>query len=191
VEAIEVRSKERLPATKTVPEWLFRYGAVITIVGVIAYFSVVNEHFFTYSNLSDILRSISIVTFLALGVTFSLVVDGFDVSVGSTTSLATIAAASALVLHRQELLVALLIPLLCGVFVGLLNALLIVKLKLPDLLATLAVMYMVNGIQLTYSKGYSITKGCRLPSGNKPGASFLPLNSSARGSCSACRCRSF
>lgn len=173
MEAIEVRSKERLPATKTVPEWLFRYGAVITIVGVIAYFSVVNEHFFTYSNLSDILRSISIVTFLALGVTFSLVVDGFDVSVGSTTSLATIAAASALVLHRQELLVALLIPLLCGVFVGLLNALLIVKLKLPDLLATLAVMYIVNGIQLTYSKGYSIYEGMPSSVGEQTGR-FIP-----------------
>ena len=145
--------------THRLSQLLYRYGAVLTIGAVIVFFSIVNEHFFTYGNLTDILKSISIVTFLALGVTFSLVVDGFDVSVGSTASLATIAAASMLVLHRQELLVALLVPLLCGVAVGLLNALLAVKLRLPDLLATLAVMYVVNGIHLTCAKGYSIYEG--------------------------------
>lgn len=152
---------------------IFKYGAIVTIIAVVAFFSVVNEHFFTYSNLSDILRSISIVTFLALGVTFSLVVDGFDVSVGSTTSLATIAAASMLVLHRQELLVTLLVPLLCGVAVGLINAFLVVKLRLPDLLATLAVMYVVNGIQLTYSKGYTIYEGMPAAVGEQTGK-FIP-----------------
>lgn len=160
---------EKSSGQRLIREIAYRYGAIITIIGVIIFFSIVNEHFFTYSNFRDILRSSSIVTLLALGVTFSLVVDGFDVSVGSTTSLATIAAASALVLHRQELAVALLIPLLCGIAVGLLNAFLIVKIKLPDLLATLAVMYVVNGIQLTYTEGYSLYEGM-------PGATgkFIP-----------------
>nr|WP_276356557.1 ABC transporter permease [Cohnella sp. YIM B05605] len=152
---------------------LYRYGAVITILVVIAFFSIANDHFFTYANLSDILKSISIVTFLALGVTFSLVVDGFDVSVGSTTSLAVIAAASALVIHRQELFVAVLVPLSCGAAVGLLNAFLAVKLRLPDLLATLAVMYVVNGIQQTYSKGYSIYEGMPATVGHQTGK-FIP-----------------
>ncbi|WP_241254381.1 ABC transporter permease [Brevibacillus sp. SYP-B805] len=168
---IEQRKTNRV--NQPAAELAFRYGAVIIILGVIAFFSIINEHFFTYSNFSDILRSISIVTFLALGVTFSLVVDGFDVSVGSTTSLATIAAASALVLHRQELLVTLLIPLLCGILVGLLNAFLVVKVKLPDLLATLAVMYVVNGVQLTYTKGYSIYEGMPSSIGTQTGH-FIP-----------------
>ncbi|MBP2001605.1 simple sugar transport system permease protein [Paenibacillus shirakamiensis] len=153
--------------------YLFRYGAVLIILGVIAFFSITNDHFLTYSNLKDILKAISITTFLALGVTFSLVVDGFDISVGSTTSLATIAAASALVLHRQELLITLLVPLLCGIGVGLFNAFLVVKVKLPDLLATLAVMYIVNGIQMTYTKGYSIYEGMAGTGGEATGK-FIP-----------------
>jgi len=136
-----------------------RYGALLTILAVVVFFSIVNENFFSYQNLSDILRSISITAFLALGVTFSLVVDGLDLSVGSTTSLATITVAAALVLHRQELLLTLLIPLGLGIIIGLLNSFLIIKLKLPDLLATLAIMYAVNGVQLTYTKGYSIYEG--------------------------------
>ncbi|WP_237690862.1 ABC transporter permease [Paenibacillus caui] len=158
---------------KPLGAYLFRYGAVITVIGVVVFFSIVNEHFLTYNNLKDILKAISVTTFLALGVTFSLVVDGFDVSVGSTTSLATIAAASALVLHRQELFVTLLVPLLCGVAVGLFNAFLVVKVKLPDLLATLAVMYIVNGIQLTYTKGYTIYEGMALDNGAATGR-FIP-----------------
>ncbi|XID94747.1 ABC transporter permease [Paenibacillaceae bacterium WGS1546] len=169
----ELRLARGLRERIALPDWLFRYGAALTIAAVVAFFSVANEHFFTYGNLTDILRSISIVTFLALGVTFSLVVDGFDVSVGSTTSLATIAAASMLVLHRQELLIAILVPLLCGALVGLLNALLAVKLRLPDLLATLAVMYIVNGVQLTYSKGYSIYEGMPSAIGAQTGK-FIP-----------------
>lgn len=136
-----------------------RYGAILTIIAVVIFFSIINDNFFSYQNLSDILRSVAITAFLALGVTFSLVVDGLDLSVGSTTSLATMAAASALVLHSQELLVVLIVPLLFGVIIGLFNAFLIIKVRLPDLLATLGVMYVVNGIQMTYTKGYSVYEG--------------------------------
>ena len=139
--------------------FLYRYAAVGIIVLVIVFFGLTNENFLTFKNFADILRSVSISAFLALGVTFSLVVDGFDVSVGSTASLATIGAAAAMVYFRQEIAIALLVPLVLGVLVGLLNSFLIVKLRMPDLLATLAVMFVVNGIQLTYTGGYSIYTG--------------------------------
>lgn len=75
----------------------YQFSTIAIIIGVTIFFSIVNDSFLTYNNISDILRSISIVTLLAIGVTFTLIVDGFDLSVGSTASLATIAAASCLV----------------------------------------------------------------------------------------------
>ncbi|KHF27342.1 Ribose transport system permease protein RbsC [Anoxybacillus sp. BCO1] len=155
-------------------KFLYKYGTIIAIVVVISFFSITLDSFFTYANFSDILRSISIVTLVAIGITFSLIVDGFDLSVGSTVSLATIASASALVLHRQELFVALIVPLLLGVLVGLLNAFLIIRLRLPDLLATLAVMYIINGVQLTYTKGFSIYNDMPLPEGGTAPGKFIP-----------------
>ncbi|ACJ34363.1 ABC transporter permease [Anoxybacillus flavithermus] len=155
-------------------KFLYKYGTILAIVIVIAFFSFSLDSFFTYANFSDILRSISIVTLVAIGITFSLIVDGFDLSVGSTVSLATIASASALVLHRQELLVALIVPLLLGALVGLLNAFLIIRLRLPDLLATLAVMYIINGVQLTYTKGFSIYNDMPLPEGGVAPGKFIP-----------------
>ncbi|MBR3061930.1 MAG: ABC transporter permease [Exiguobacterium sp.] len=150
-----------------------QYGTLLAILGLIAVFTVTNDQFLTYANFSDIIKSVSIVSLLALGVTFSLIVGGFDLSVGSTASLATIGAAASLVLHRQELLVALLIPLVLGILVGLLNALVTIKFRLPDLLATLAIMYVINGIQLTYTKGFSIYDNMPIEGGTAPGR-FIP-----------------
>lgn len=158
---------------KRISSHIGQYGTLLAILGLIAVFTVTNDQFLTYANFSDIIKSVSIVSLLALGVTFSLIVGGFDLSVGSTASLATIGAAASLVLHRQELLVALLIPLALGILVGLLNALVTIKFRLPDLLATLAIMYVINGIQLTYTKGFSIYDNMPIEGGTAPGR-FIP-----------------
>ncbi|WP_433745442.1 ABC transporter permease [Falsibacillus pallidus] len=159
--------------------YLFKYGAAALMAAVLIYFSLVNSHFLTYGNLSDILRSISIVTLLALGVTFTLIVNGFDLSVGSTMSLSTVITASLMVWYELPIWVVILLPIVVGAAVGLFNSLLIVKLKIPDLLATLGTMYVVAGLHRTYTEGYSIYNHMPLiRGGNAPGSfysSFLWL----------------
>lgn len=145
----------------------YKYGALVFIALVILFFSLRNEYFFTTDNLLDILRSISILTFVAIGVTISLTVDGFDLSVGSTVSLTTVATATMMIWYELPLAVVLIVPLLIGAAVGLLNAFLIVKVRIPDLLATLAVMYIVSGIHKTYTKGYSIYNNMQFQDGTK------------------------
>jgi simple sugar transport system permease protein len=154
--------------------FLIKYGTLLVIGIIVLFFSAVNENFLTYGNFKDILRSISIVALLAIGVTFTLIVDGFDLSVGSTASLATVASAMMLVWFRQELFVALAVPLLLGLLVGLLNSLIVVKIKIPDLLGTLAVMYVINGVQLTLTKGYSIYNNMPLRDGTIAPGKFIP-----------------
>lgn len=141
---------------KSLFDWVYKYGTVAVIALVVLYFSLTNPYFFTYDNLKDILRSISIVTFVAIGVTFSLIVGGFDLSVGSTVSLTTVTAASMMVWYEQGPLLTLVVPIALSLLVGLVNAFLVVKIRIPDLLATLAMLYIVNGVHMTYSKGYSI-----------------------------------
>lgn len=155
-------------------DFSFKYGAILVIALVFIVFTVVNPNFLTYDNIADILRAISIVMFVAIGVTLSQIVDGFDLSVGSTVSLTTVVAATLMVWYQQPLWVVLLVPLALGVLVGLLNALLIVKIRIPDLLATLAVMYVVAGIHKTYTKGYSIYNNMQLEDGSKAPGKFLP-----------------
>jgi simple sugar transport system permease protein len=151
-----------------------RYGSLLAILAVIAFFSIVNENFLSYANLVDILRSISIVTLVAIGVTFSLIVGGFDLSVGSTVSVATVLSASLMVWHRQELLVAVAVPLLAGLVIGLINALLVVKVRIPDILATLVSLYVFQGIHLSYTQGFSIYNNMPMTDGTPAPGIIIP-----------------
>ncbi|MED4602658.1 ABC transporter permease [Paenibacillus validus] len=155
-------------------DYSYKYGALAVIAIVIAAFSLVNENFLSYDNMADILRSISIVTFVAIGVTFSQIVDGFDLSVGATVSLTTVVVATLMVWFQLPLIVVLIVPLLIGIVVGLLNALLIVKVRIPDLLATLAVMYIIGGVHKTYTKGFSIYNNMQMTDGTKAPGKFDP-----------------
>ncbi|KAB2328501.1 ABC transporter permease [Cytobacillus depressus] len=146
-------------------QFLFKYGAIALMIFIIIYFSMISDAFFTYGNFADILRSISIVTVLALGVTFTLVVNGFDLSVGSTMSLSTVVTASLMVWYDMPLWLVLILPILVGVLVGVFNTLLIVVIGIPDLLATLSTMYIVAGLHRTYTEGYSIYNHMPLTSG--------------------------
>lgn len=154
--------------------FLYRYGTLLVILLTVIGFSLANDKFLSYQNFTDILRSVSIITLLAIGVTISLIVGGFDLSVGSTASLATVTSAAALVLYRQETIVAILIPIAIGLLVGLLNSFFVVKVRLPDLLATLAVMYIINGLHLTFTKGFSIYNNMPLSEGGTAPGVFLP-----------------
>ena len=55
--------------------------------------------------------------------------------------------------------------LIMGAFVGLVNGLLIVKARVPDLLATLGMMFLLIGLQRIPTEGRSISTGMKLPSG--------------------------
>ncbi|KAB2329866.1 ABC transporter permease [Bacillus mesophilum] len=146
-------------------QFLFKYGAILLLVFIIIYFSMISPAFLSYGNFTDILRSISIVTVLALGVTFTLVVNGFDLSVGSTMSLSTVITASLMVWYDLPLWLVLCLPIVVGVLVGVFNTLLIVVIGIPDLLATLSTMYIVAGLHRTYTEGYSIYNHMPLTSG--------------------------
>lgn len=167
MQAVEKKSlpKTGSSAKERAIQFLFKYGAIALLAFIILYFSTISDAFFTYGNFTDILRSISIVTLLALGVTFTLVVDGFDLSVGSTMSLSTVVTASLMVWYEMPLWLVLLLPLLVGVLVGVVNSFLIVVVGIPDLLATLSMMYIVAGLHRTYTEGYSIYNNMPLTSG--------------------------
>ncbi|WP_044642725.1 ABC transporter permease [Risungbinella massiliensis] len=154
--------------------FLYKHGTLLVILLTVVIFSLSTEQFLTYQNFTDILTSISIITLLAIGVTISLIVGGFDLSVGSTASLATITCAAAMVWYRQETLVALLIPIAFGLIVGLINSLFVVKIGIPDLLATLGVMYIINGFHLTITKGYSIYNNMPMSDGSIAPGKILP-----------------
>ncbi|WP_232486753.1 ABC transporter permease [Pectobacterium parmentieri] len=138
---------------------------LITVVALIALFGLASDNFLDPYNIINILRSIAIVTVIAIGVSISLSVGGFDLSVGSTASLANALVISLFVWHGFGTTGAIVLTLLLCTLVGLFNAFLIVVLKIPDMLATLASLFVIQGVAMTYSYGGSITQNMVLPNG--------------------------
>ncbi|MFO1445639.1 ABC transporter permease [Bacillus sp. Bva_UNVM-123] len=162
------------PVQKTVPtkkgfelfEFLYKYGTIITIFVLIAIFAITNPSFIQGANIVNILRSISIVTIIAIGITISLSVDGFDLSVGSTVSLANAVVISMFVWFSQNLFVAVLAAIGAALVVGAFNSFMIVKVRIPDMLMTLATMFIIQGIALTYTKGATVSQNMILSDGS-------------------------
>ncbi|UYA59969.1 5-methylthioribose ABC transporter, permease protein [Pectobacterium sp. F1-1] len=158
-------SNGALPFRHYVFEFLYKWGMLITVVALIALFGLASDNFLDPYNIINILRSIAIVTVIAIGVSISLSVGGFDLSVGSTASLANALVISLFVWYGFGTTGAIILTLLLCTLVGLFNAFLIVVLKIPDMLATLASLFVIQGVAMTYSYGGSITQNMVLPSG--------------------------
>ena len=150
---------------KTITHFSIRYGFLIIMVLLFIFFSITRPVFISASNLFSILLGITIYAILALGETFPLIVNGMDLSIGAVASLSVMISSYCMVILELKGYYAIIICLFMGATIGLINGLLIVKLKIPDLLTTLGMMFLVQGLQLIPSAGRSIGNGMTLPNG--------------------------
>jgi simple sugar transport system permease protein len=151
-----------------------RYAIFLIMAALILFFNGLEPAFLRPNNLFSVLQSVAVVGLLGIGVTVTLAVDGFDLSVGSVASFTLMLTSYAMVALRLDALETILLALMAGGAVGLFNGLLIVGLRIPDLLATLGMMFVLAGLQLIPSAGRSITVGLNLPDGSIAGGHFDP-----------------
>ncbi len=159
--------------------FFYNWGTVVAVAVLVVFFGLTAPAFLEVSNLVNILRSISIVTVIAVGVTVSLAAGGFDLSVGSVASTANAVSISLIVWFGWGTNLVLPVTFLAALLIGAANAFLIVKVRIPDMLATLATMFIVQGIAMTYTLGGSVTENMPLPDGSTApghlGAGFQSL----------------
>ncbi len=156
------RPERRLDVFK----FFYRWGTLITIGALTAFFGIAKPSFLAPQNIINIFRSISIVTVIAVGVSTSLSVGGLDLSVGSVASLADAVVISMFVWYGRSFAVAVPAAVLVCLLVGAFNAFLIVKIRIPDMLATLASLFIFQGVAMTYTYGGSITENMLMPDGS-------------------------
>jgi simple sugar transport system permease protein len=138
---------------------VYRYGLLAVLVVMLALFSYEIPFFRTFMNAMFVLQAAAVVAVIGLGCTVSMTVGGFDLSVGASMSAAIMAASAAMVIFNQGGFVAIVIAVLVALVVGLFNSFLIVWARIPDLVATLSTMFLVNGLTLLSVSGQSIAEG--------------------------------
>ena len=125
---------------------------VLVVLCVVA--TLISDRFLTAVNLSNVLLQASILTVLAIGMTFVVINGGFDLSVGSTAALA--GCLGAMVTFTMGAAAGVLVAVLTGCGAGLLNGLIIAKLRVSPLIATLGTMVLIRGVVLLVTDGAPI-----------------------------------
>lgn len=119
--------------------------AFAALILIYLFFAVFGKNFTSTATTLNILASSYYVGFLALGVTFVIITGGIDLSIGALMMCSALIGGQ---LYRDvgaPLWIALLSMIVFGTLVGLLNGLMVTRLKLPPFIATLGTMMVSLG----------------------------------------------
>jgi len=126
--------------------WLNTLGPLLGLIIVFAIFAVIAPPSFrTWRNLEMIARQTAIVGVAALGMTLVIISGGIDLSVGSVVALSTVVIAWLLEYGHVGPLTAALGGIAAAAAFGLLNGVLITKLRVVPFIVTLGTMLVVRG----------------------------------------------
>jgi len=127
---------------------------LLAFVALFAVFSLTANNFFTARNVLTLALQTSTITIMGIGVTFTIITGGIDLSIGSIVALSgtlAVMAANA----GMPIWLSMVLGLLSGVGCGLLNGLVITGMKLPPFIATLGMMMVARGVVLTITNAMS------------------------------------
>jgi ribose transport system permease protein len=120
----------------------------VAVIVLFILFSITAKNFFTLRTILTLALQTSTITLMGIGVTFAIITGGIDLSIGSVVAL-TGTVAVMVAIAGVPIWISMVIGLLVGVVCGLLNGLMITKLKLPPFIATLGMMMVARGVALT------------------------------------------
>ncbi len=141
---------------------LLRYGGVIILVAVFAYFTMMSPVFLTADNLVAILTQSSVLAIAAFGAATvmigggtHIIKGGIDLSVGAQLGLVT-AVYALMLTNGWDPIIAILVGTGAALLVGLGNGVAVAMIGIVPLLATLAMQNVVNGVELLVTSNLNV-----------------------------------
>ena len=131
--------------------FFYNYTLIFVLLFIIVVVSIIQPRFMTINNLINILRQISVVGLMAVGMTYVLLIAGIDLSVGSILSLCITVN---IISQDYGFIVSILATLIVGLACGLMNGLIISRLKVNAFMTTISTQILFMGIVIMVSKGY-------------------------------------
>ncbi len=127
------------------------YVVYVAFILILVVFAVLlrDDGFLTSRNLTNIGRQAAPIAVMAVGMAFALAASEIDLSIGSVVALSSLVAADVAGNFGAEavgFILAALAGLAVGVAVGLVNGLIVVKVRIPSFLVTLGMLGIVSGL---------------------------------------------
>ncbi|MFC7405891.1 ABC transporter permease [Georgenia alba] len=136
--------------------WIWQSSTMVALVVLVAVFTIVGGGgFLSPGNITNILYQVAILAIVAVAQTIVMVVGDFDLSVGTTATLAG-ATAGALMIDGASIPSAILLALAVGAAIGAVNGVLVAVFNLSPFIATLAMMTTCMGLTLIVTDGTTL-----------------------------------
>lgn len=142
---------------------LIQLRAFIALILLFTFFAVISDPFLKSTNQVILAKQVAINAILGIGMTFVILTGGIDLSVGSIVGLTGMIAGGLIneglvlepfnrVIYFNAWIVSFL-AILVGMFVGLINGILITRFNVAPFIATLGTLYMARGFALLRNSG--------------------------------------
>lgn len=135
----------------------FREATIyLALIILVIFFSLTSKNFFQFSNFLNIVNQVCVMGIMAIGMTFVIISGNIDLSVGCQVSLSNIIMGYLMVNMGVPPIIAILAGVLICCFVGLLNGLIVNKIGIFAMIATLGMMQICKGISYSICGGMPI-----------------------------------
>ncbi len=131
-------------------------GVLAAMALLVTFFWLLEPAFLSERNIRAILNVVSFVGIIAIGQTVLLVAGEFDLSVGSVAGLSAVVSAKLMTAVALPVPLALLGGVGVGALVGLVNGLIVVKLRIPAFIQTLGMLFIGQGLIQVVTGGYPV-----------------------------------
>lgn len=133
-----------------------RYTPLILFAVIFLVFGLLSPRFLSYQSFENIVKQASYIGIAAVGMTFVLLTAGIDLSIGSNMYLSAVVAGLLIEHYGLPVTVALAVCLAVGLLFGIVNALIVTKLRIIPFVATLGTLWAGRGLGLWLTRSVPV-----------------------------------
>jgi len=133
-------------------------GPFIALLVFSVFFGAMTDRFFSGENFSLILQQVAVVGVIAIGQTLIILTAGIDLSCGMIMALGSIVMTKVAADYGLPAPIAILVGIAVTVLFGMINGLLVTRVKLPPFIVTLGVFNIAFAITQLYSGAQTVTE---------------------------------
>ena len=131
-------------------------GLLIIVAAFFSLYSKTSSTFLTAANLQTLIGGQAVIGIIALAALVPLVCNEWDLSIGATSGLAAVYAADAMI-SGTSLVLAFLLCLAIGAIVGLVNSLIVTRVRVNAVITTLGMSVIIDGVINQKTNGTAVT----------------------------------
>jgi ribose transport system permease protein len=142
-------------------------GVLVALIVLIIFMSFLSPYFLKTQNLFNVLRGMSTIGIMAIGMTMVIVSGGIDLSVGSLAAVSAMSTARLMTYHNVSPWLAFLAGLGVGLTLGAVNGAIITRIKVNPFITTMGMLSIGRGLTYLLATGLEGTVASNIPMRNE------------------------